>query len=159
MARQADRQRVDSILNALALAYPDVKPGLHFTNPFELLIATILSAQCTDKQVNKVTPALFSDYPDAKSIAGLSPEALAPYIKSCGFYAVKSKTSLRPAESLSMSTTAKCRAPSKRCRLCRAWEEKPRTLSFQTLSAKTPSQWTRTCFACPTGWVWPRRTM
>ena len=58
-----ERARIDAILQALAQAYPDAKPGLDFTNAFELLIATILSAQCTDKQVNKVTPKLFADYP------------------------------------------------------------------------------------------------
>ena len=86
-----EQERYTNILQALKVAYPDAKPGLDFTNPFELLIATILSAQCTDKQVNKVTPALFHDYPDAKSMARLTPEELAPYIKSCGFYATKSK--------------------------------------------------------------------
>lgn len=86
-----ERERYTNILKALETAYPDAKPGLDFTSPFELLIATILSAQCTDKQVNKVTPALFADYPDAKAIAQLTPEQLAPYIKSCGFYATKSK--------------------------------------------------------------------
>ena len=72
-------------------AYPDAKPGLDFTNAFELLIATILSAQCTDKQVNKVTKVLFEKYPDAKSMATLTPQELEPYIKSCGFYATKAK--------------------------------------------------------------------
>ncbi len=86
-----EREKYSNILKALETAYPDAKPGLDFTSPFELLIATILSAQCTDKQVNKVTPALFADYPDAKTIAQLTPEQLAPYIKSCGFYATKSK--------------------------------------------------------------------
>ena len=51
-----EQERYTNILQALKVAYPDAKPGLDFTNPFELLIATILSAQCTDKQVNKVTP-------------------------------------------------------------------------------------------------------
>jgi endonuclease-3 len=86
-----DQSRVNAILDALERAYPDARPGLDFTSPFELLVATILSAQCTDKQVNKVTPALFRDCPDAASMAALSPEQLAPYIRSCGFYATKSK--------------------------------------------------------------------
>ena len=72
-----EREKYSNILKALETAYPDAKPGLDFTSPFELLIATILSAQCTDKQVNKVTPALFADYPDAKTIAQLTPEQLA----------------------------------------------------------------------------------
>ena len=87
--KAAEHARIQAILEALCAAYPDVKPGLDFTNAFELLIATILSAQCTDKQVNKVTPALFAAYPDAASMAELSPEQLAPYIRSCGFYVTK----------------------------------------------------------------------
>ena len=56
-----DKEWVNKVLDELKKAHPDAKPELDFTNPFELLIATILSAQCTDKQVNKCTPALFRD--------------------------------------------------------------------------------------------------
>ena len=90
-SRAKKAERVTTVLRLLKETYPDAKPELDFNSPFELLIATMLSAQCTDKQVNKVTPALFHDYPDAKSMARLTPEELAPYIKSCGFYATKSK--------------------------------------------------------------------
>lgn len=86
-----EQERITRILNGLKNAYPDAKPGLDFTNAFELLIATILSAQCTEKQVNKVTKVLFEKYPDAKSMATLTPQELEPYIKSCGFYATKAK--------------------------------------------------------------------
>ncbi|MBQ9989133.1 MAG: endonuclease III [Clostridia bacterium] len=86
-----ERQRLDAILSGLKAAYPDAKPGLDFTNPFELLIATMLSAQCTDKQVNKVTPALFRDCPNPASMAALGEEGLIPYIRSCGFFATKAK--------------------------------------------------------------------
>lgn len=79
-----------TILAALAELYPDAKPELHFTNPYETLIATMLSAQCTDKQVNKVTPAVFARYPDAAAMAQASLEDLFPMVKSCGF---KSKAS------------------------------------------------------------------
>lgn len=85
------RQWYDSVLSKLAVAYPNAKPELEFANAFELLIATILSAQCTDKRVNQCTPALFRDHPDAKSIAGMTQDQLIPYIKSCGFYNTKSK--------------------------------------------------------------------
>lgn len=86
-----EKQWIDSVLAALAAAHPDAKPELDFTNPFELLIATILSAQCTDKQVNKVTPALFRDHPTAASIAEMTEEELAGYIKSCGFFNSKAR--------------------------------------------------------------------
>ena len=84
-------ERTEAILNALAEAHPDARPELDFTNPFELLIATILSAQCTDKQVNRVTPALFRDHPNAASIAAMTEEELAGYIRPCGFFNTKAK--------------------------------------------------------------------
>ncbi len=86
-----DPKWTEAVLAALDKAHPDAKPELDFTNPFELLIATILSAQCTDKQVNKVTPALFRDRPNAASVAKMTEEELAGYIKSCGFFNTKAK--------------------------------------------------------------------
>ena len=74
-----------TILATLHEMYPDARPELNFTNPYETLVATMLSAQCTDKQVNKVTPAVFARYPDAASMAAASVEDLYPMVKSCGF--------------------------------------------------------------------------
>ena len=73
------------ILKTLESLYPDAVPELHFTNPYETLVATMLSAQSTDKQVNKVTPAVFRDFPTVSSMAQTTPEILFPYVKSCGF--------------------------------------------------------------------------
>lgn len=74
-----------AILAELRRQYPDARPELNFTNPYETLVATMLSAQCTDKQVNKVTPAVFDRYPDAPSMAAATVEDLYPMVKSCGF--------------------------------------------------------------------------
>ena len=74
-----------AILAELSRLYPSPRPELHFTNPYETLVATILSAQCTDRQVNKVTPTVFSTYPDAFAMAAATPEELYPMVKSCGF--------------------------------------------------------------------------
>lgn len=74
-----------AILAELRRQYPDARPELNFTNPYETLVATMLSAQCTDKQVNKVTPAVFARYPDAPSMAAATVEDLYPMVKSCGF--------------------------------------------------------------------------
>lgn len=74
-----------AILAALHELYPDAGPELNFTNPYETLIATMLSAQCTDKQVNKVTPAVFARYPDAHAMAEAQLDDLFPMVKSCGF--------------------------------------------------------------------------
>lgn len=81
----------NAVIKGLAEAHPDARPELNFTNPFELLIATMLSAQCTDRQVNKCTPALFRDHPNAESISRMTPEEIALYIKPCGFYNTKGK--------------------------------------------------------------------
>ena len=78
------------ILAELDRLYPQPKPELHFTNPYETLVAAMLSAQCTDKQVNKVTPAVFARFPDVKSMAEADVAELYPLVKSCGF---KSKAS------------------------------------------------------------------
>ncbi len=88
---KARREKNAKILEALEQAYPNARSGLDFGNAFELLVATILSAQCTDKQVNKITPALFERFKSAIDIAEASPEELEPYVKSCGFYRNKSK--------------------------------------------------------------------
>ena len=61
-----------AILAELEKTYPDARPELNFRNPYETLVAVMLSAQCTDKQVNKVTPALFERYPDVESMAAAS---------------------------------------------------------------------------------------
>ncbi len=73
------------VLEALENLYPEAGPELHFTNPYETLVATILSAQCTDAQVNRVTPAVFARYPDAVAMADAREEDLYPMVKSCGF--------------------------------------------------------------------------
>ena len=79
------------IFSRLSTAYPDARCALNHTNPQELLIATILSAQCTDKRVNMVTPALFQKYPTAQAFADADLEELKNDIRSTGFYNNKAK--------------------------------------------------------------------
>ena len=86
-----DARRAAQVMAALHTLYPEAKPELHFRNPFETLIATILSAQCTDKRVNLVTEKLFPLYPDAFAMAKLTPEELEPLIRECGLYRSKAK--------------------------------------------------------------------
>jgi endonuclease-3 len=76
-------------LALLAAAYPNAKPALEFGSPFELLVATILSAQCTDVMVNKCTRVLFPIANTPAQFAAMTEEELYPYIKSCGFYRMK----------------------------------------------------------------------
>lgn len=81
----------EEILKELALLYPDAQPALKFKTPYELLVAVILSAQCTDERVNKVTGVLFAEYDTPEKMLSLSQEALERYIYSCGFYHNKAK--------------------------------------------------------------------
>lgn len=78
-------EKKTAILTELDRLYPDAGPELHFTNPYETLVAVMLSAQCTDKQVNKVTPAVFKRYPDTAAMAEASESELHEMVKSCGF--------------------------------------------------------------------------
>jgi endonuclease-3 len=92
------RERVKQLVRVLPKVYPDAHTELDFTNPLELLIATILSAQCTDKRVNMVTPALFKKYRAAADYAKTSPAELERAIQSTGFFRNKTK-SIRAATS------------------------------------------------------------
>src|SRR5436305_10830167 len=86
------RERVAQLLKAWPKVYPNAHCELDFRNPLELLIATILSAQCTDKRVNIVTPALFKKYPSAAAYAKAEPAELEQYIKTTGFFRNKAKS-------------------------------------------------------------------
>lgn len=81
-----------SIFDKLDVQHPNADTELHFRNAFELLVATILSAQCTDARVNQVTPALFARYPDPAALAAETPERLEPQIQSTGFFRMKSRS-------------------------------------------------------------------
>jgi len=80
------------ILQKLYAQHPGADTELHFSNAYELLVATILSAQCTDERVNQVTPALFRRYPDARALAGATTAELEPQIQSTGFFRAKSRS-------------------------------------------------------------------
>ncbi len=92
--------RVERILDELMKLYPEAQAELHFSNPYETLVATILSAQCTDKRVNMVTARLFPQYPDAFAMAQLTPEELEPMIKECGLYRNKAKNIVAASKAL-----------------------------------------------------------
>ena len=85
-------ERVSAILERLDARYPDVVCALHHSSAWELLVATILSAQCTDVRVNMVTPGLFQKYPTPEAFASLQPEDLEDDIRSTGFFRNKSKS-------------------------------------------------------------------
>lgn len=83
------KQRAAKIIELLKIQYPEVKCALIYSKPHELLISTRLSAQCTDKRVNMVTPAMFERFPDIESFAAADVSEVEEYIKSCGLYKTK----------------------------------------------------------------------
>jgi endonuclease-3 len=91
---------VAAILDRLETQHPNATTELAFRTPFELLVATILSAQSTDRRVNEVTPALFAKYPDAAALARVAPEDLEPLVKPTGFFRVKSRNLIGAARAL-----------------------------------------------------------
>ncbi len=94
------RERAARILSTLERAYPDAASELDYDDPFQLLVATILSAQATDASVNAATPALFAAYPDAVALAAATPEEVEPHIRTIGLYRTKAKNLVRAANRL-----------------------------------------------------------
>ncbi|MEW9094392.1 MAG: endonuclease III [Clostridiaceae bacterium] len=95
-----DSDRIDKILDILKHTYPNAKCALYFNSSYELLVATILSAQCTDVRVNIVTEELFKEYNTPEKMVSLSEEELGEKIKTCGLYKSKSKNILKTSREL-----------------------------------------------------------
>ena len=102
MAARTARRRPDAaaIFDRLETQHPNATTELNFSNAYELLVATILSAQSTDRRVNEVTPALFKRYPDAATLARVKAETLEPQIRSTGFFRMKSRSLIGMAHAL-----------------------------------------------------------
>jgi endonuclease-3 len=92
------KERIAEILRRLDQMYPQATCALHHEGPWQLLVATILSAQCTDKRVNEVTPGLFAKYPTPADFAAVRPEVLAQDIRSTGFFNNKAKSIVGAAQ-------------------------------------------------------------
>ncbi|NEG90231.1 endonuclease III [Bifidobacterium aerophilum] len=99
-SKQARLARMHAEYALLCEEFPAPKCALNFSDPFELLVATVLSAQTTDKRVNSVTPALFAAYPDAAALAAANPEAVEDIIRPLGFFRSKAKHLLGLASTL-----------------------------------------------------------
>ncbi len=99
-SRAKKRERAARVLAGLRELYPDARTELDFRSPFELLVATVLSAQATDVSVNKATPALFERFPDAAALAAADPETVEPYIQTIGLFRSKAKNLVAAARRL-----------------------------------------------------------
>jgi len=94
------KERAAATFSLLKNEYPEAKIALNFNSPFELLVATILSAQCTDARVNLVAPSLFRKYPSPKSLAGADRKELETEIRSTGFFRQKAKSIINCSKSI-----------------------------------------------------------
>lgn len=94
------KQRIGAIAARLAQSFPDIRVPLHHRNPYELLVATILSAQCTDEQVNRATPDLFRRYPEPKNLAEAPVGELEKHIRSVGLFRSKARSLKKCAQQL-----------------------------------------------------------
>src|SRR5205085_6861802 len=99
-SREAKQARAKQIIKRLERAYPDAKIALDFSTPLELVVATILAAQCTDERVNMVTPALFKKYRNAQAYARANPTKLEEEVRSTGFYRAKTRSIIGMARAL-----------------------------------------------------------
>ena len=109
-------KNVNKILDKLEEIYPDAQCELNYETPFELLIATILSAQCTDVRVNKVTEVLFKKYNTPEQFAALTEEEIGEEIRSCGLYKSKSKKIKESSRMIKrINYTSWCRKKNCRC--------------------------------------------
>ena len=90
-SKQKKKQRAVEINRRLTKEYPDACCALHHENAYQLLVATILSAQCTDKRVNMVTPAFFASYPDPEALSKASEEEIGEAVRSTGFFNAKAR--------------------------------------------------------------------
>ena len=94
------KDRYARVLETFAATIPEPQTELHYDNPYQLLLAVILSAQCTDKRINMVTPALFNRFPTVQDLAAATPEDVYPYIRSVTYPNAKSKSLVKVAQRL-----------------------------------------------------------
>lgn len=99
-SQRAKRSRAGAVLEGLRTLYPDARTELDFGTPFQLVIATLLSAQATDVSVNAATPALFARYPTAEALAAATPEEVEPFVKTIGLFRNKAKNAVATARRL-----------------------------------------------------------
>ena len=140
------KERYQYLLDYFRREMPEVTTELHFVSPFQLLVATILSAQCTDKRVNEVTPPLFEKYPDAKAMAEVEEHEVFEYVRSVSYPNSKARHLVEMA--------GKCPPMRMTWSNCRVWEERLPTWCRRWLSERPPWPLTRMSSGSVTGWGW-----
>lgn len=136
------RARAARIGKALARLYPRARISLDFKTPWQCLAATILSAQCTDERVNKVTPALFREFPDPYATAAASPHRIEQLIASTGFFRQKTKSLMGAARVIAERHGGRVPDTMRNWCDCRVSAARPPTLSSVTFTESRDSSWT-----------------
>ncbi len=151
----AERQaRLKKILETLDKMYPNATCALVHSNPWELLVATILSAQCTDKRVNQVTPELFRKYPTIQDFANASQDELAQDIRSTGFFNNKAKSLIGAARKILSDFGGKVPRTIEQLLTCPALRAKPPMSCWALASVLLPEWWwILTSSASRAGWT------
>ena len=144
---ESRRARARSLIRHLERAYPDAAFALRFSTPLELLVATILAAQCTDERVNQVTASLFQKYQRAADYAAADPATFEGEIRSTGFFRAKTRSVLGMARALVERHGGRCRGRSRPSWRCPGSGARRRTSCSATPSACRASRWTRTSSA------------
>ena len=134
-------ERVRQLVQLLPKVYPGARCELDFRNPLQLLVATILSAQCTDKRVNLVTPSLFAKYRSAAAYANAKPSELENAIRSTGFFRNKAKSIRAAAAALVAKYKGRVPETMAELRECRAWVGRLRMWSWATHLKKMRASW------------------
>lgn len=116
------KERYTKVIGWFQANAESAETELNYTNNYQLLVAVILSAQCTDKRVNLITPALFEAFPEPGVMAASTPEVVYEYIKSCSYPNNKAKHLVGMAKSWSTSLTARCPPISTRCSPSQVWD-------------------------------------
>lgn len=138
------------MIDALEKLYPDAKPALKYKNPYELLVAVVLSAQCTDERVNKVTEKLFKVADTPEKMLALTQTELERYIYSCGFYHAKAEHILSASRDIVDKFGGRVPCAREELQTLAGVGRKPPTWFTPSLSAATPSRWILTFSAWQT---------
>jgi endonuclease-3 len=153
-------ERVAAILETLERTYPEARCALHHKDAWQLLVATILSAQCTDVRVNLVTPALFKKYPTAARLARIEPEELEPVIRSTGFFRNKAKNIVGAARRVMEEFGGTVpQTMEELLRLPGVARKTANVVLGSWFGREMESWWIRMCSASRKGWSWRGRRL
>jgi endonuclease-3 len=153
-------ERVAAILETLERTYPEARCALHHKDAWQLLVATILSAQCTDVRVNLVTPALFKKYPTAARLSRIEPEELEPVIRSTGFFRNKAKNIVGAARRVMEEFGGTVpQTMEELLRLPGVARKTANVVLGSWFGREMESWWIRMCSASRKGWSWRGRRL